>query len=276
MTSNYKQCILYLKEARGGFALSGRSFTHPQRDVTGNAVMTPKSTDSGLRKLPLLNAYRHLQPAVPHDNHHHGAGVPPPSPFQQCYDSMRHYLHPLPSHQPHLNVLGRPALKGRDGGGGSEDRGRALGDQADSVILSSSRHVIATAAEPCKPPPPPPNTAQGARVTHDQPSSQQRESGGSSSPSPSSAGWPRPDSCLHDPFGRDTWRSGLKHDLPVTSEGEEDRHRKSGGVAFIAPLSSPKALTSREDGGASRKQSYFLVRHLAADLSECPPPKKNK
>jgi hypothetical protein len=41
------------------------------------------------------------------------------------------------------------------------------------------------------------------------------------------------------------------------------------GVSFVAPLSSPKALTNRENqAGKNRRHGYYLVRQLAADLSE--------
>ena len=286
VASSYKQCILYLKEARGGFGLTGRSLTHLQRDaVTGDSVAP--------RKLPLLNAHRHsVPPAYPLSNlhphphhHHHGAGAPPALPHasQQCHDGARHFVQPLPNHDLRLNVMGRPALKGRDGGAGRgpEDRGQgrgqvgdpAAGSSAFSNSSSSSKHAPAAApavADSSKPlpPPAPPNTAQGARVTLEQSagsSEHQRESGSR----PSSASWPRSDSSPLDPFGRDTWRAGLKLEgLRLAGEDEARQHRKSGGVAFIAPLSSPKALTNRAETVAGRRRSYFLVRHLAADLSE--------
>lgn len=301
VASSYKECILYLKEARGGFGLTGRSLTHLQRDaVTGDCGVTtgPRSSDSvAPHKLPLLNAHRHSVPPAyplsnlhphPHPYHHHlhGAGAPPtlPNASHQCYDGARHFVHPLPNHDLRLNVMGRPALKGRDGGTGrgAEDRGQGRGHGGDPAAdssafsnssSSSSRHAPAAAsaaADSSKPlpPPAPPNTAQGARVSLDQTagsSAHQRESGSR----PSSASWPRSDSSLLDPFGRDTWRAGLKLEgLRLAGEDEAHQHRKSGGVAFIAPLSSPKALTSRGENVAGRRQSYFLVRHLAADLSE--------
>ncbi|KAK7107697.1 uncharacterized protein [Littorina saxatilis] len=268
--SNYKECILYLKEARCGISLSGRSLAKLQKDIGTVDVVaaSSKSRDALLHKLPLLNSQRH-----PLGNSLHGNG----GTSGQCYDSMRQYLHPVPSPDVRLNVMGRPVLKRRGIKGeslGSGDRGRSSTDTENNLTvidrpeaknLSSNSNYnrvsvnLSSLGIP-KAPPVPPNTAQGARFYQDQQISLRRDSSPRSSVSS-----PRLESSLQDPFNSDTWRNVSRHDPRLSAESEAQYGGGPGSVAYVGPLSSPKALTNREENETAKKHKYFLVRQLGSE-----------
>nr|KAG5711165.1 hypothetical protein BaRGS_004809 [Batillaria attramentaria] len=266
--NNYKQCILYLKEARHGMFMNGRAFTKLRRDNVVGAVAASLDHNQydevrvGSHKLPFLNQHKGLhsfgqqlsqgQTSVsqlptqtltqfPHP-HPHGGEV------------TRHLVQPASSQDVRLNVFGKSALKSQGQGQGGRQ-----GDRSGSVAVNGNTTLYWSQPPP---PPPPPNTAHGRR------SSRHQIALSDPGPhSPRSYGTLTPPS-LKDPFGRDTWRTVYQQEVRVAGENEA-RQQRTPGVAFVAPLSSPKALTSRQtESGGEKKQSYFLVRRLAADLSK--------
>ncbi|XP_076444780.1 uncharacterized protein LOC143282838 [Babylonia areolata] len=286
---DYKQCILYLKEARhAAFALGARSLLphllhHPPPPSSQHLTTASSSSP----RLPFL--HRPPPPPPPHHPHYptvHGGGS---TEGHQCHHQQGSGVGGQGGQEVKLNVLGRPALLERGGKGA----GAGVGDKGDNSIsypssalaLASQSHLSLSSQDGgggggggARPPPPPPNTAQGMRMTTagaQHPTSSEPGSSRPCSPGSGVSQW-----SLSDPWGPDTWRTGLQPRLPLAGHAHgHDRDgggRKSRGVAYVAPLTSPKALTTREgaaaakeaaSGPSTRQNNYFLVRQLTADLN---------
>ena len=268
--SSYKECILYLKEARHGLTLNGRSLVNHHHHLPPHLVLDTLAKSSHANKLPLLNLQRHHLPL--HHPHPHPVNgtLADPAP-DGGVGGRPHLLLSTPIHDLRLNVLGRPALQG----GKERGKGSGTGEGGGAGDPSLTNYPGGA-----KPPPPPPNTAQGSRVSQDQSSTSslhRQDDLRCISPAarPSSADSSRAESSLKDPFGYDTWRALFQPEVRAAAGADSEARYRPGngaGMSFVQPLSVPKALTAREENSAGtnqrKPQSYFLVRQLAADLSE--------